>query len=42
MLKRMPWEHNLEIIKAIEPQMRYKGGDFADKDFNHFGGDSIR
>ncbi len=29
MLKRMPWEHNLEIIKAIEPGMRYKGGDFA-------------
>ena len=29
MLKRMPWEHNLEIIKSMEPSMRYKGGDFA-------------
>lgn len=29
MLKRMPWEHNLEIIKNLDPQMRYKGGDFS-------------
>ena len=28
-MKMLPWEFNLEIIKNIEPQMRYKGGDFA-------------